>query len=118
MSNSSASVLILTPMKSARRFLDSYFAGLERLTYPHAALSLGILEGDSDDLTFEAVQQRLQQACPGFDRKVLVKKDFGFAVPESVPRFSAVYQAQRRAILARARNHLLFHALRDEAWVL
>jgi hypothetical protein len=35
MSNSSASVLILTPMKSAFRFLDSYFAGLKRLTYPH-----------------------------------------------------------------------------------
>jgi hypothetical protein len=29
-----------------------------------------------------------------------------------------VYQPQRRAILARARNHLLFRALDDEDWVL
>lgn len=118
MSESSASVLILTPMKSARRFLDSYFEGLEKLSHPHSSLSLGILEGDSSDGTFEAVKERLEQACPGFGRKVLVKKDFGFGVPDDVPRFTAVYQAQRRAVLARARNHLLFHALRDEDWVL
>ena len=88
MTNSNASVLILTPMKSARRFLDSYFEGLEKLSHPHAALSLGILEGDSDDGTFEAVKERLALACPGFRRKVLVKKDFGFAVPEGIPRFT------------------------------
>src|SRR4029078_11537773 len=75
-------------------------------------------EGDSDDRTFEVVQERLQQACSGFRGKVLVKQDFGFAMPAVVPRFSPVYQAQRRAILARARNHLLFHVLSDEDWVL
>ena len=116
MSNAIPSVLILTPMKSARRFLETYFAGLETLTYPH--LSLGILEGDSADDTFAAVEQRLDQSCPGFRRKLLVKKDFGFTIPEGVPRYHPVYQEQRRAVLARARNHLLFSALRDEDWVL
>jgi len=118
MSNSSASILILTPMKSARRFLDTYFAGLEKLTYPHQSLSLGILESDSSDGTFDAVKRRLEQAPSGFHRKMLLKRDFGFSIPEGVPRYSAVYQAQRRAVLARARNHLLFRALRDEDWVL
>jgi hypothetical protein len=116
MPNAIPSVLILTPMKSARRFLDGYFTGLETLTHPH--LSLGILEGDSSDDTFAAVEQRLDQACPGFRRKLLVKKDFGFTIPEGIPRYHAVYQEQRRAVLARARNHLLFSALRDEDWVL
>jgi hypothetical protein len=110
------SVLILTPMKSASRFLDSYFAGLETLTYP--ALALGILEGDSSDDTFEKLRDRIEWACPGFTRKLFVKKDFGFVVPEGIPRYSHVYQEQRRAVLARARNHLLFSALRDEEWVL
>jgi hypothetical protein len=118
MSNSNASVLILTPMKSALRFLDTYFAGLERLSYPHRLLALGILESDSSDGTFDAVKQRLKQACPGFQRKVLFKRDFGFVIPQGVPRYTAVYQAQRRAVLARARNQLLFRALRDEDWVL
>ncbi len=118
MTNAAPSVLILTPMKSASRFLDSYFAGLERLTYPHHSLSLGIIEGDSSDGTFEAVRRRLESSLPRFQRKVLLKKDFGFVMPEGVPRYTAVYQAQRRAVLARARNHLLFRALRDEDWVL
>jgi hypothetical protein len=118
MSSSSPSVLILTPMKSASRFLDNYFACLEKLTYPHDALSLGILEGDSSDSTFEQVQQRLDSACPRFQRKVLVKKDFGFTIPFGGHRHGDVFQEQRRAVLARARNHLLFRALRDEDWVL
>ena len=118
MSNRSASVLILTPMKSAGRFLDTYFVGLERLNYPHELLSLGILEGDSSDGTFEAVEERLKDACPGFQRKILVKKDFGFPTPDGAYRYAAVFQEQRRAVLARARNHLLFRALRDEDWVL
>jgi peptide chain release factor subunit 1 len=103
-------------MKSASRFLESYFAGLETLTHP--ALALGILEGDSSDGTFEKLRHRLERACPGFLRKLLVKKNFGFVIPEGIPRYSAVYQEQRRAVLARARNHLLFSALRDEDWVL
>jgi hypothetical protein len=118
MSSSSASVLILTPMKSASRFLDSYFAGLETLSHPRSLLSLGILEGDSSDDTFEAVGKRLERACAGFRRKVLVKKDFGFSIPQGVPRYTAVYQGPRRAVLARARNHLLFRVLDDEDWVL
>jgi peptide chain release factor subunit 1 len=105
-------------MKSASRFLDGYFAGLETLTHPASSLALGILEGDSSDDTFAAVQRRLERCCAGFRRKRLFKRDFGFAIPEGIPRYHAVYQEQRRAVLARARNHLLFSALRDEDWVL
>jgi peptide chain release factor subunit 1 len=118
MPHSNASVLILTPVKSGRRFLDSYFAGLESLSHPHDRLSLGILESDSSDGTYELLEQRLERSCPRFSRKVLLKKDFGFVMPDHEPRYSAVFQPQRRAVLARARNHLLFRALRDEDWVL
>lgn len=118
MTSTDASVLVLTPMKSARRYLDTYFAALEKLTFPHPQLSLGILESDSSDGTFEEVQQRLARDCRNFRRKVLFKRDFGFSIPDAVPRYTAVYQVQRRTVLARARNHLLFGALRDEEWVL
>ena len=66
MQNVDTSVLILTPVKSARRYLDTYFASLEKLTYPHRQLSLGILEGDSSDGTFEEVKQRLAARLSGF----------------------------------------------------
>jgi peptide chain release factor subunit 1 len=114
----SPAILILTPMKSATRHLEAYFAGLAKLSYPHTALSLGVLEGDSDDDTFTEVQRRVDEDCKGFRRKTVTKKDFGFHLPAGVPRYAAVIQLQRRAILARARNHLLFQALRDEDWVL
>jgi hypothetical protein len=111
-------VLILTPMKSASRFLDGYFSRLHSLTYPHDRLSLGVLEGDSHDDTFARLTELMAAACPDFGAKNLFKKDFGATIPPGVPRFEAVYQATRRAVLARARNHLLFNALRQHDWVL
>jgi hypothetical protein len=113
-----ATVLILTPMKSARPHLSGYFAGLEALTFPHARLSLGILEGDSADDTFSELGRLIPVACRGFSSKTLLKKDFGAVIPPGVSRHEPVYQAARRAALARARNHLLFRALRDQDWVL
>src|SRR3982074_2585190 len=61
MSAANATVLILTPMKSASSHLDTYFNGLETLTYPHSLISLGILEGDSGDDTFAQLQRRLPE---------------------------------------------------------
>jgi hypothetical protein len=118
MSAANATVLILTPMKSASSHLDTYFNGLETLTYPHSLISLGILEGDSGDDTFAQIQRRLPESCRNFRSKQVFKKDFGLLMPPDVPRFEAVYQPQRRAVLARARNHLLFRALGEEDWVL
>jgi hypothetical protein len=114
---SEPSVAVLTPMKTASRHLDGYFSNLCKLTYPRARLSIGILEGDSADDTLSAVRRRLA-GLEGFRRTTLVKKDFGLRIPQDVPRYAAAYQATRRAVLARARNHLLFAALRDEDWVL
>jgi hypothetical protein len=116
MASSDAKVLILTPMKSAQRHLDGYFAGLDRLTYPRPLLSLGILESDSTDDTFAHVERRVQPES--FRRTTVVKKDFQFHIPADTPRYAAIYQPTRRAILARSRNHLLFRALDDEDWVL
>jgi peptide chain release factor subunit 1 len=113
-----AAVLILTPMKTAARYLDGYFGSLEALAYPHHLLSLGILEGDSDDDTFARLEPLIQTACPRFQSKHLFKRDFGAVIPPHIPRHTAVYQSSRRAVLARARNHLLFNALRSQDWVL
>jgi hypothetical protein len=117
MSLREATVLILTPMKSATDHVDNYFAGLAKLTYPHRLLSLGILEGDSRDDTFAKVERGLA-TVNDFHHTMLLNKDFGLQIPEGMPRYASVYQATRRAVLARARNHLLFRALGDEDWVL
>jgi Anp1 len=118
MATSNATVLILTPMKNTIRYLDTYFTALEHLTYPHNLLSLGILEGDSNDDTFAKLRDRLASSCANFNRKQLCKLDLGQVIPPDVPRYHPAYQETRRAVLARARNQLLFRALEEEDWVL
>jgi Anp1 len=111
-------VLILTPVKDAAHHLDRYVAGLDRLTYPRAALSLGLLGSDSRDSTFELLSSRLPRLHERFHRVTLLQHAFDFHMPPGVPRWAASHQLKRRTVLARSRNRLLSGALADEDWVL
>jgi mannosyltransferase OCH1-like enzyme len=111
-----ASVLILTPLKNATRFLERYAANLARLTYPREQLSVAFLEGDSDDGSFEAAQALLPALAARLRDARLFRRDFGFR--HVGPRWRPEIQRPRRAALARSRNHLLSRALTDETQVL
>ena len=110
-------ILILTPVKDARAHLDRYFRLMERLTYPSTLLSIGMLESDSADGTFEELKPRLARLTQ-YRRASVWKRDFGFRIPAGMPRWAPVIQIPRRTILAKSRNRLLMHALEDEDWVL
>ena len=111
-------LLILTPVKDAARFLAGYFRGLAHLTYPERLVSLGFLESDSQDDTYTRLARRLPRLRERYRRVDLWKKDFGYRIPPGIHRGAAHVQTMRRTVLARSRNHLLFHALDDEDWVL
>lgn len=111
-------ILILTPVKNAKPYLDGYFQRLKALTYDARYLSLGLLESDSDDGTFEYLQSAVSGVQGEFRSVKLFKRDFEFRTPASVPRWETAMQQARRCILARSRNQLLFRALADEDWVL
>jgi glycosyltransferase involved in cell wall biosynthesis len=111
-------ILILTPVKNAAIHLATYFRGLESLTYPQHLLSLGVLESDSTDGTWERMAPHLEALRPRFQAVHRFRRDFGFTIPPGLPRWAPRLQVQRRSILARARNQLLFRALDDEEWVL
>jgi Anp1 len=111
-------ILILTPVKDAQPFLEGYFQSLNRLAYDPHLLSLGFLESDSSDDTFFELEKRLPELERRFRRVGLWKKDFGYRLRSGTHRWAPHIQLLRRAILARSRNHLLFHALDDEDWVL
>jgi GT2 family glycosyltransferase len=81
-------------------------------------ISLGFLESDSDDGTFECIQQRLPSLRARYAGAGLWSKSFNFRIPEGIPRWAPEFQIPRRKILAKARNHLLFRALREQEWVL
>lgn len=111
-------VLILTPVKDAERHLDRYVANIETMDYPKECLSIGVLESDSHDGTMSSLTRLLPRLQARGNRVTVAKRDFGFRLPPSVPRWTPAFQEMRRSVLARARNHLLFAALRDEDFVL
>jgi hypothetical protein len=111
-------ILVLTPVKNAVTCLEDYCQQLRRLTWPHARISLGFLESDSSDGTFEALSRHTRALRRQFRRVGLWKRDFGYQVPRGIHRGAAEIQVERRVVLAKSRNHLLSHALDDEEWVL
>jgi hypothetical protein len=110
------SVLVLTPMRDVALHLPRYFDLLDRLEVPAARLSLGILEGDSVDHSRALLDHHLAGVQRRF-RSIRVASWSHGHHPEGDRRAPAA-QRERRAHLARCRNRLLSHALRDEAWVL
>jgi len=111
-------LLILTPVKNAAGSLDRYFALLSRLAYPRRLTSLGFLESDSSDGTHALLARHVSLLRRRYRRVGLWKRDFGFHIPAGLPRWAPAFQLPRRTVLAKSRNHLLFHALDDEDWVL
>jgi hypothetical protein len=111
-------ILILTPVKQAVTHLDRYFELLDSVSYPAAQISLGMLEGDSTDTTYESIAERLGKLRRRFRRVTLVRWSAGFQLPDGVDRWAPPFQLPRRVVLARARNRLLHAALHDEQWVL
>ena len=114
----SESVLVLTPVKDAEKFLDTYFSSIYRLTYPREVISLAFLESDSLDNTYARLMEKLPELRSHFRSASLWKRDFGFHIPPNIPRWLEHIQRERRSVLARSRNHLLSHALDDQDWVL
>jgi Anp1 len=109
-------LLILTPIKDGFKFLPYYFSNLLRLQYPLDRVSLGILESDSRDNTFKAIEHNLPALRTHFRRVELYKRDYHFQL--TTPRWNNRIQIKRRSILAKSRNFLLSKCLDDEEWVL
>jgi glycosyltransferase involved in cell wall biosynthesis len=105
-------------MKNAEKFLDTYFASLYQLTYSRELISLAFLESDSSDNTYSRLMEKLPELRSHFRSASVWKKDFGFHVPPNIPRWLEHIQKERRSVLARSRNYLLFRALDDQDWVL
>jgi hypothetical protein len=111
-------ILILTPIKDAADCIPVYCELLLQLSYPHHLISIGLLESDSKDGTYRDIQKQLPRLRREFRRVRSWKKDFGYRAPSWLPRWAPEIQFARRTVLAKSRNHLLFHALDDEDWVL
>lgn len=120
MTPSPAHVLVLTPVKDAAHEAGAYVDRLLSLTHPASHLSLGLLESDSVDGTFEAFDAQLPQLrAAGWRSARIWRHDVGYRLPDGTPRWEPTVQLERRRAIAIGRNHLLFNALTDDVdWVL
>ena len=122
--NNHERVLILTPLRDAAPYLIKYFDLLSDLTYPHDLIDLAFLVGDSTDDTLAVLASelnRIQQRTDKipFNSALIVEKDFGTVLNMDVEqRHGFAAQGPRRKAIGRARNYLLYTALRAEhSWV-
>jgi cellulose synthase/poly-beta-1,6-N-acetylglucosamine synthase-like glycosyltransferase len=118
-------VLIVTPLRDASAFISRYFDLLYKLTYPHELIDLAFLVGDCRDDTLAVLGSELKRIQDQVEEKVafrsavVVQKDFGVDVDTKIEdRHSFAAQGPRRKSIGRARNYLLYSALKpDHSWV-
>lgn len=109
-------VLILTPVKNSAADIPRYLHNLRTLHYPHDKLTIGFLEGDSTDGSYEVLSAALPQLAVDFHAAYLFKEDLGYQ--SSLPRWVPSEQRRRRAAIAKSRNSLLMRTLDEHDWVL
>lgn len=109
-------ILILTPVKNSADDIPRYLHNLHTLQYPHDKLTIGFLEGDSTDGSYEILSSALPQLAVDFHAAYLFKEDLGYQ--SSLPRWAPSEQRQRRAAIAKSRNSLLMRTLDEQDWVL
>lgn len=117
-------VLIVTPLRNAAPYLSKHFDLISELTYPHDLIDLAFLVGDSNDDTLAVLSSELERIQKREDRirfrsAIIVEKDFGATVNMQVDEKHAyLAQGPRRRAMGKARNYLLYAALRPEhSWV-
>ncbi len=110
------SILILTPVKNSAADIPRYIHNLHTLQYPHDKLTIGLLEGDSTDDTYEILSAALPQLAVDFHAAYLFKEDMNYK--SALPRWVPSEQRRRRAAIAKSRNSLLMRSLDNQDWVL
>ncbi|KAF2673368.1 hypothetical protein BT63DRAFT_154283 [Microthyrium microscopicum] len=115
-------ILILTPLRNAAQHIPQHFDLLSQLTYPHDLIDLGFLVGDSNDDTLAVLAaelDRVQNTPAAFRSAMIVEKDFGVTMSQDVKvRHGWAAQGPRRMEMGKARNYLLYTALKPEhSWV-
>ena len=117
-------ILILVPCKDVAKFLPILESNLQGLTYPKHLLSIGFLEGDSKDNTYQVLQNIKQNLSESFAEVFLLQHSFAAeeltqGSQRDSQRWKLRKQLKRRSIIAQVRNYLLEKCLNNKhQWVL
>lgn len=118
-------ILLCVPLRDAEPHLPMFFSHLRNFTYPHHLIDLAFLVSDSKDHTLEMLVKNLESiqadtdSTEHFGEISILEKDFGQKVNQDVEsRHGFAAQANRRKLMAQARNWLLSASLRPyHSWV-
>lgn len=113
-----STVLIGILVKNAKNCLDNLFREVENLDYPKSLLSIGIVESDSEDGSYEYLKDRLVPALRGngYARVELLKHDFGFPLNPHL-RHRGEHFNQRCKNIGDSRNLIIEKMLKDEQYL-
>jgi mannan polymerase II complex ANP1 subunit len=117
-------ILLCAPLRDAESHLPMFFSHLRNLT-SHHLIDLAFLVSDSKDRTLPLLSELLtalqadENPKQPFGEISIIEKDFGQKVNQDVEsRHGFAAQANRRKLMAQARNWLLSAALRPyHSWV-
>lgn len=115
---STGSLLVLTPVKNAARHADAWADRVLSLRGSCDHLEAAVLVSDSDDDSLDAFRSAARRLDDAGVKTTVIERDYDFRMPPDIPRWAQDFQFERRRVLAKSRNHLLFSALRDHDWVL
>lgn len=115
-------VLILTPMA---KFLPGYWENLNKLSYDHSMISLGFIlprgaDGDQALKQLESAVKKTQATKNRFKKITILRQDTDSLESQlEKDRHALKVQKERRAMMALARNSLLFTTISPKtSWVL
>ncbi len=111
-------MVVLTPIKNAAHHAAGYVDRVLSLDHPNDQLRVAVLVSDSDDGSANAFRAEFERLDAAGIPSEVHERDFGFRIPEGMPRWAPQLQLERRLVLARSRNHLLSRGLGDADWAL
>lgn len=112
-------ILIGTPAKNSKPYLENYAHQLVRLDYPKEKITIAIVENDSDDKTWEFLQEKIIPFFIKFPYKAvcLQTKDTGFKLSHH-SRHLKQFSIKRQESIDRTRQHIINNYLDDNEYVL
>ena len=107
---SGKNITVLVPVRDAAPHLPGFLAAIDTLEIPKKKIKLVFCEGDSRDGTAELLEQLTELLRPKYRDILLLHKTAGTRF-DATKRWLPSVQRERRAGLARVRNHLIDHGL-------
>ncbi len=111
-------IAILVPLRDAAEHIEPFLAAIGQFDHPASAIKLVFCEGDSRDDSWARLQRAVEPLGNRYRGIVLMQHHLGSALQRD-GRYRPKLQRERRAGIARVRNHIIRNGLDEtDDWAL